>query len=327
MGLKSGVDILKLVHGEAQHGDAFRRNVMTDLAKDLRQGHSLTAAMQNQGDFFPPLLIAMSQAGEVSGKLEQTLLRAADHFELRVKLRRDFFQQITWPIMQLCIGILIVSLLIYLLGVLTPATGGEMFDPLGFGLRGGSGVFIFLSLVACVISVVGGLIWALLNNYGGVHALIPVLYRVPIFGEALQTITLSRFTSNLAMSLEAGIDPIRAIQIGLDATGSEFYRSAKDGVENAIRGGKTMSETLSATGLFPEEFITSVEVAELAGTDAEALHHLAADYDDRSRRAMTTLAMLAGRLIGGFVVLIMIFIILRIATQIMGGLQDALQPI
>jgi hypothetical protein len=42
---------------------------------------------------------------------------------------------------------------------------------------------------------------------------------------------------------------------------------------------------------------------------------------------MATLAMLAGRLIGGVVVLIMVLIIFRIATQIMGGIQDALQPI
>src|SRR5690606_10256032 len=157
--------------------------------------------------------------------------------------------------------------------------------------------------------------------------LIPLLYRIPLAGPALQTITLSRFTWTLALSLEAGIDPIRAIHLGLDATDSDFYRTGKEEVVQAIRSGKTMSETLQSTDLFPEDFITSIEVAELSGTDAEAMHHLAADYDERAKGAVQTLAGLASGIVWAGVIIVIVALSLRMLMRISGGIQDALQPI
>lgn len=326
-GLRAGVDILRLLKSETQHGPPKQRAAMSEVHDAIRAGHTLTEALRGQGNYFPSLLITMTNAGEATGKFEKTLLTLADYFDLRLKIRRDFFRQISWPVLQLIAAILILSLLIYILGVLTPPTGGEMFDPTGFGLRGFGGVLKFLGYLSVLAAVLGGTVWAFLNNVAGVHNLVPLLYRLPVVGSALQTLTLSRFTWTLALTLDAGIDPIRAIHLSLDATESEFYRSAKEDVVTAIRGGKTMSETLSSTHIFPDDFVTALEVAELSGTDAEALQHLAADYDDRAQRAMSTLASLASRVIWIAVMLLLVGLIGRMAMRIMGGIQDALEPI
>ncbi|TVP97674.1 MAG: general secretion pathway protein GspF [Planctomycetaceae bacterium] len=326
-GLKAGVDLLRLLQSEMKHGPAAQRAVMGDVHQAIRDGETFPDALRKQGSYFPPLLLAMASAGDAAGKLDSTLLALADFFEQRLRLRRSFLRQISWPMFQLVAAILIVGLLIYILGVLRPPTGGEMFDPTGFGLRGAGGVVRYFGYVALAGLLIGGSIWAFLNNVAGVHNLIPILYRIPVAGRALQTITLSRFTWTLALSLEAGIDPIRAIQLGLDATASDFYRSGKEDVVLAIRGGKTMSEALDATGIFPSDFLSEIEIAELSGTDAEALQHLAAQYDERATRAMETLATIASRVIGLAVMVLMVGLILRMAMRIMGGIQDALQPI
>lgn len=326
-GMRAGVDVLRLLNNETKHGTAKQKNAMADLHQAIRDGETLPDAMKQQDGYFPPLMIAMASAGETTGKLDRTMLTLAGHLEERLKIRREFYRQISWPMLQLVAAVNILALLIYILGVLTPASGGEMFDPTGFGLRGAGGVLKFYSYVLAVgLLIVGGIV-AFQRNLGGVHNLIPLLYRVPVAGPALQTITLSRFIWTLALSLDAGIGPIRAIHLGLDSTDSDFYRSAKEDVEKSIRGGKTMSETLLATGIFPEDFITAIEVAEISGTDAEAMQHLAADYDDRARRAMQTLATVASRAIGAAVMITLIFLILRMAMTITGGISDALQPI
>lgn len=326
-GMRAGVDVLRLLNNEAKHGTAKQKTVMADVHQAIRDGETLPDAMKQQDGYFSPLMIAMASAGETTGKLDRTMLTLAGHLEERLKIRRDFFRQISWPLLQLFAAVNILALLIYILGVLTPATGGEMFDPTGFGLRGPGGVLKFYSYVLAVgLLIVGGIV-AFQKNLGGVHNLIPLLYRVPVAGPALQTITLSRFVWTLALSLDAGIDPIRAIQLALDSTDSDFYRSAKDDVEKSIRDGRTMSETLLATGIFPDEFITAIEVAEISGTDAEAMQHLAADYDDRARRAMQTLATVASRTIGAAVMITLVFLILKMAMTITGGLRDAMQPI
>lgn len=296
----------------------------------MRNGSQLNVAMKEHPNYFPPLLVAMTNAGEVTGTLDRTLILLADYYDERVKLYREFVSRITWPMIQLFLAVNILALLIWILGVLTPPGGGEMLDVLGFGLRGPSGAVTLYAYVILFGLVIAGGIVAFQKNVAGVQNLIPILYKFPVVGTALQTITLARFCWTLALSLEAGIDPIRGLHMSLDATDSDYYRSAKDDIEKSIRAGTNISEAMQATGVFPEEFITEIGVAELSGTDAEAMHHLAAQYDTRARSAMQTLARIASGLIALLVAIGLIVIILRMIMQIYGpggAYSEALKPI
>lgn len=326
-GTRAGVDILRLLQQETKHGRPVQRTVMAEVLSAVRAGYPLPEALSQQGGFFPPLLVAMVSAGEATGKLEQTMLVLGEYFDQRVRIRREFLQQIAWPVFQLFVAINVIGLLIYILGVLRPATGGEMMDVLGFGLRGGTGVAVYYGYVFGFLLFVALALLAFQKNFMGVHNLLPLLYRIPLFGTALQTITLARFTWTFALSLEAGLDPIRSIHLGLDATASDFYRSGKHTVETAIRTGGTMTEALAASEVFPEEFLATIEAAELSGTDAEAMQHLAADYDERARLAMRTLGTLASRGVWLFVTVLLVYLILKIAMTIGGAYRDAMQPI
>ncbi len=327
VGFRAGVDFLRLLDSESRHGTARQRGVMAAVHQSVRMGNQLHVAMKEQVTYFPPLMIAMTHAGEITGKLDRTMIALADYYEDRVKIFREFLGRIMWPMLQLFAAINILALLIYILGVLTPSTGGEMFDVTGFGLRGASGVATLYGYVFVVALMITAVIVAFRKNVAGVQNLIPILYRFPVFGEALQTITLARFCWTLALALDAGMDPIRSIQLGLDATDSDYYRSAKDEVEQSILSGSNISEALLATSVFPDEFITEVQVAEMSGTDAEALHHLAGQYDVRSKAAMRTIAGIASGLVWLLVVVAMIALLLRMIMRIGGAYSEALEPI
>src|SRR5690606_35690551 len=87
-GIRAGLDVLRLLQSEAKHGPPRQRAVMQAVHQAIREGDTLHAAMTKQGKYFPQLLIVMAHAGEATGKLEQTMLTLADHFEQRVKIRR-----------------------------------------------------------------------------------------------------------------------------------------------------------------------------------------------------------------------------------------------
>lgn len=322
---RAGVDILRVLDSESRHGNNRQRSVMSAVHADLRKGNQLHAAMKQQATFFPPLLIAMTNAGEVTGSLDRTLIALADYYDERVKLYKEFLSRIMWPMIQLFAAVNILALLLMVLGMLKPAGGGEMADVTGLGL--GIGMPGVLRLYAYVIFfglMISAVIIGFQKNVAGVQNLVPVLYKVPVAGNALQTITLSRFCWTLALSLEAGVDPIRSLHLGLDATDSDYYRSAKDEIEKSIRGGSDMGEALLATGVFPDEFITEIEVAEMSGTDAEAMHHLAAQYDIRAKSAMRTLASVASGLVWALVVIGMVVLILRMLMTVGGMYTNAI---
>ncbi len=149
----------------------------------------------------------MTQAGEVTGSLDRTMLSLADYYDERVRLFREFLSRITFPALQLFAVVNILALIIYIMGVMPTATGQPMQDMLGFGLRGGSGVLIWYCMVIFGFASLVALVYAFRANVGGVHNIIPLLYRIPVAGSALQTITIARFCWTLALSLEAGVDP------------------------------------------------------------------------------------------------------------------------
>ncbi|NND97160.1 MAG: general secretion pathway protein GspF [Pirellulaceae bacterium] len=326
--LRAGADLLALLTAESKHGSGQQRVAMAALLDGAQHGEQLSATMRQHDKFFPPLLIAMTRVGEATGRLDRAMLNLADHYDQQLKMRRTFVSSIIWPGIQLFGGIVVISLLIYIMGILKPPTGGQMHDILGFGLRGGSGVLIFWAYIGGFFAIIGGFFWAFKHNLGGIQNIIPLFYMIPVIGPAIQTITLSRFSWTLALSLDAGLDPIRSISLALDSTDSEYYRSSAENSERAIRDeGATLAGGLQATEVFPDDYLTRIEMAELSGTDAESTESLAREYDERAKIAMKTISGFATGIVWLTVAGALIFLIFRMIMNIAGVYSEALAPI
>lgn len=328
IGLRAGADVVRLLEAESRYGSPRQREMISGVLARVKEGFQISEAMQERSRFFPRLMVSLTRVGETTGKLEQTFLTLADHYENQVALRRQFFKSIAWPTIQLVIGLGVISLMIYLMGILTPAGGGQMEDMLGFGLRGGSGVLIFWAYIACIAAIIWAGLYGYQKNLGGVQNLIPILYLIPKLGPSLQTITLSRFTRTLALGLGSGLDPIRSVKLSLNSTDSDYYRSGGEIFESAIRDrGETLANGLRETDLFPEDFLHLVEVSELSGTETESIDHLANEYEERAKMAMSTLSGVATAVVWLTVAGTLIFLILRLAMKVFGAYDQALQGI
>jgi type II secretory pathway component PulF len=326
-GLKAGADLLKLLDSEAKNGPPNQREAMHYLAEGARRGEQLSVLMAQRDSFFPPLMAAMTRVGEATGRLERALLTLSEHYRKQLETRRMFMRSIAWPLLQLIAGIGIVSLLIYLMGILKPAGGGRMTDLLGFGLYGAEGVFKFWLYVGIVFGLILAGIWAFMNNIGGLHNLVPLIYKIPKVGASIQTLTISRFCWTMAMALDSGLDPIRSIRLALDSTDSEYYRSGGDDAERAILAGATLAGGIEATSLFPQDFIARVEISEHSGTDAESMNYLAQEYDERAQIAVKWLTGLATIIIRVSVMVFVVYLIFRIASTVLGVYDAASEPI
>ena len=97
---------------------------------------------------------------------------------------------------------------------------------------------------------------------------------------------------------------------------------AADDAENAIRGGATLAGALQATNLFPDDFIGRIEIAEHSGTDAESIEYLAREYDERAKSAIKMLAGLATILIRVSVILVLVYLIFKIAATYINALDS-----
>ena len=301
-GLRAGLDVLKLLDSETRQGPASQRRAMERLVDRVH-------------------------AGDESGKVDRALILLARHFEQRLQTRKSFVASITPPMLQLFAGVGVISLLIYVMGIFTPAGGGQMTDVLGLGLRGGSGVLKLWTGFGLILATIVAAVFCYGRNVGGVQNVVPIFYMIPKLGAAIQTITLSKFCAAMALAFESGLDPMRSIELGLASTASDYYRSGGEPAREAIRRGADLAGGLRATHLFPPELLTQVDLAETSGTAAEAMNRLAEDYAARAQTAVAVLAGIATFLVRGAVMGFFVFMIFRIARTYLGALNGAMEPI
>ncbi|MCA9210461.1 MAG: type II secretion system F family protein [Planctomycetales bacterium] len=323
VGLRAGVDILKVREQEANHGPMRQREQMRAVRERIMAGEPVAEAMSQSNGYFPPLACEMIDVGEQTGRVDEAFLRLAEHYEHVIELRRQFLTGIAWPLIQLAAGIAIVGFLILILGMLVDGEMAEQFDPFGFGL-GFAGVVRYIIFLAVVGGSLTWLVMAVQRGWFGFDRLLHYLMVIPLIGTAFQTMALSRMSWTLGMGLNAGVDARRAIRMALRSTQSPYYRRHIPAVDQAIIAGREFHEALRPTGVFPGDFLNSLEAAELSGTGAESLERMAQEYQERAKVAMRMLTMVASFAIWGLIAMILVYVIFKLAMIYIGQIYDAL---
>jgi type IV pilus assembly protein PilC len=246
---------------------------------------------------------------EIFGELEK-------HFLRQQQLWNAFVARITWPVIQLVLAIFVIAGLIYFLGVIAdmhpPKPGERPYDPLGLGLKGGTGALIFLGTVGG-IALAGVLLYQLFTRgLGGRARVSAFLLRLPALGPCLQVLALGRFCTAMRLTHETGMPVGKALQLSLRATGNPAWEAQASAVKAATRSGDDLTAILSRTGLFPEEFKHILAVAEVSGTISEVMETQAEFYHEEAGRRLATLTAVAGYAIWLFVAVIIIVAIFRL---------------
>ncbi len=323
IGLHAGVDILKLLDNETRSGDHQHRQVVSRMEDNIRAGTTLAKAMLEEKDYFPPLLIQMVHASELSGRLEAMFEYMAGYYEQLKKTRTLFLAKISWPIFQLCMAVLVIGLVIIIQGMLFKSS--VTYDASGVGLRGASGLLTYCLIVGTFFGTVGLLVFGLWKNWFGCHRVImPLVQRIPTLGTALVTLGLARLSMTLSMLLNAGVDARRSTKQAFLSTGNYYYIGGMDRALEEIEKGGSFGDAFEASGVLPDEFIESVRVGELSGTETESLDHMSVQYQQKGEAALTTIATIASMTIGLLVMLILAFLIIRMAMQYINTLNGLL---
>ena len=222
VGLKSGVDLLRMLGLETKAGSARHREVAQNMIDALRAGNSLADSMAMQGYYFPRLLVKMVDAGEHAGGMDRTFREMADYYQDLKQTRAAFLSQITFPVIQLGLAFLICCGAILINGFFESGSPQDKpFDLTGVGLRGVSGVMIFISLSAVFFGTMAVVALGIWKNWFGCHkTLVPLVRNVPVIGTVLTTTALSRLSMTLSMMLGAGVDAKRSVRDALLSTGN-----------------------------------------------------------------------------------------------------------
>lgn len=320
--LGAGLPLLDVFRQQARKGNVLLRPIADRIAKQLEEGDSLKKTLEKEKTYFPPMFVSMASVGEDTGMLPEIFAELEKFFARQLKLRNSFRSEITWPVIQLILAILVIAGLILVLGMLPAGEPGQpKYDPLGLGLFGLNGALIFLGIVAA-IAIGLAAAWIMLNRtLRGSDWVDSFLLGLPAIGPCMRAIALARFCLSLRLTTETGMSIIEAVRLSLRATGNKAFIAGIPKAQTALRSGTDLTASLASCEVFPEDFLMMLTVAEESGRLHEVLRHQSDHYDDESSRRLAALTAIAGYAIWLMIGGIMILAIFRLALSYISKLN------
>jgi type IV pilus assembly protein PilC len=311
-----------------QTKDPYFKKVINEMADDIQGGHSISESMEKHPKVFNELYVSVIKAGEASGNLELVLNDLATFLEWQGELTKSIKKATVYP----C--------------VLLGAVGGLVIILITFVFPRFMGIFGEINIELPLPTRVVMSLSDLFNDYGlimlGVMAILTVSYfityryekgrvlidkykmRLPIIGEVIMKISISRFAHYLGVMLRAGIDVTKAFAIVEKLVGNAAIASVVRSMREMIIGGQKISQAMERYHEFPPLVVQMISVGEMSGKLEDNLSKISMFYDREVPEAIDkTLGALQPLLIiflAGVVIMIALSIFLPM-FQMAGALK------
>ncbi|MEQ8210658.1 MAG: type II secretion system F family protein [Lacipirellulaceae bacterium] len=321
----AGLEDRRIWRDEASRGNSAHQRYTAIVADRLAGGASLPEALRHTEDYFPPLFRQLIEVGDLTGQLDKTYKQLGQHYDRTLAAKREFRAVMAWPLLQLGMAVLVVGLLIWVMGFMASQnrSGGPPIDLLGFGLIGNRGLAIYVTFVAAVVGFGLLLVESARRGAAWAEAIQRLALTIPVVGDALKTLALSRLTWALQLVFDTPLDLRKALPLALEASGNEYYAQHGTEVARSVQGGAEIATAFTQTGAFPEELLDAISVGEQSGMLAETMRRQAKEYREKAASAMSLLANLFGYAVWIIVAAIILVLIFRLFSFYVGTIQDA----
>lgn len=259
------------------------KKALISVEQELREGNPLSDAVAKHKKIFTPMFINMVKAGEISGNLDETLDRLADHFEKQHYTIQKIKSALSYPI---AVGIIAIAVVIFLLIAVVP-TFVSMFDDMGGELPGitkfvlaASGFMqSFWWLVAVIILGFVVLFAYLKSNIKTKYYLDYMLLRMPIFGKLLQKAALSRMMRTLSSLFSSSVPILQAMGIVEKVVENEVLSRVIRESRDSLEKGRSMTEPMQKHWAFPPLVTQMIAIGEETGALDAMLSKIAEFYE------------------------------------------------
>jgi type IV pilus assembly protein PilC len=299
--------------GSQQEIKAFQRALLT-IRQEVESGSTLADAMRKHPKVFSDLYTNMVAAGEAGGILDTILQRLAIYIEKAVKLNSQVKAAMIYPVAVISIAVIVIIVILWkvipVFAALFEGLGAELPGPTVFVMK----LSYFINDFWWLIGGVGFATWISIQKYHatykGKRVLDGLLLRSPILGMLLRKIAVARFCRTLATLTSSGVPILEGLEITARTAGNSVIEDALMATRKSVEEGKTISEPLADTDVFPSMVVQMIAVGEQTGALDAMLSKIADFYEDEVDTAVAGLMKLLepvliaflGVAIGGIVI-------------------------
>jgi len=328
--VSSGMSLLRALYViEEQTENDKLCEAWAAVRRDVEAGISFSGALGKHPDIFNELYVAMVQAGETGGILDQTLRRVADQLEKDAALRRMVKAAMVYPTLIASFAFLV---LIALVAFLVPVFE-KIFNDFGGELPAITKLTVWLSHMITgrwyvMIALVVGLIYVFRTWKGSDRGRIQwdrLKLKFPLkIGSIVQKVALARFSRTFSGLIAAGVPMLEAIDITGRTSGNRVVEMAMEDVRESVkRGGSLTAPMTQSPEAFPVMVTQMIGVGEETGALETMLSKVADFYEEQVEAAIKALTsilepvmiVVVGAIVG-FIVIAMYLPMFKVYDQI-----------
>jgi len=293
------------------------RRTVTEIRDHVREGGSLSDALEKQHGAFSRLFVNMVRAGEIGGTLDITLSRLSDYLERSRDLKDSVISALIYPIILLMLaGLSLVVLLVWVIPQFTP-----IFEELGGDLP------LITKIVLGVGAVLQKFWWAI-----GLLVFLAVMqYRrmmaveekrfawdgrvlaLKWVGDLVAKLETARLTRTLGTLLSNGVPLLSALSIARNVINNTVLRKDVSDAAREVKTGGGLARNLAKSGRFPRLALQMISVGEETGRLDGMLMKVSDSYDIEVRNTIE-------RLLSIFTPVVTLFLAALIGTIVLSVL-------
>jgi type IV pilus assembly protein PilC len=281
---KSGLPLQKSLELLARQSRSPVLRTSLETVRDrVRAGELLSDAFDAEG-VFPKIFCASLRAGERSGNLDKVLAQYLTYQKTTRTFRKKFISALIYPAFLMCFLVALVGLV---MTYIVPQFA-HLYEELNVPLPALTMFIITLSmgfkkmLVVVPVVLVGGILgWrGLWNSPRTRLGWDRLKFGSPVVGKILQKFSVAEFARTLSTLLQGGIPIVTALETVQGSVSSPLLARAIGRAATEVSSGRTLNESLKATGFFPPIALDMVEVGETTGALSGMLEAVAEFFEE-----------------------------------------------
>lgn len=260
------------------------REVIAGIIESIEGGQTLSEAMAQHRGVFDKVFVSLIRAGESTGRLPEVLKNISDSLKWEDELASHTKKILMYPAF---VGSIVMAATFFLMIYMVPQLKqfvknmGQELPPQTKALFFVSDLLVaywYIALLLPVIAFVAGAV-ILHNNPAARLRFDGFKLRLPVIGEIVRKIILSRFANTFALLYSSGIPILESIRTTQSVVGNRVIEEGLIRVEQLIGEGQNVTSAFHAVGLFPPLVIRMLKVGEGTGALDEALTNVSYFYN------------------------------------------------
>lgn len=262
----------------------FKR-ALTKVSLDVNEGVALGTAIRRWPKVFDELTIAMVEAGETGGVLDEALQRLAKLLEDNAKLQNQIKGALGYPV-----AVLVIAILVFLgMTIFLIPTFAGIFSDLGAELPAFTQLLVDLSgllrspfsaFAAGFIFIGIWLFSRYYTTYRGRRQIDSFMLKVPLFGDLIMMTATAQFCRIFSSLTRAGVPILTSLEIASQTAGNSIISDSILNSRTLVQEGVLLSNALVRQQVLPDMALNMLSIGEETGEMDKMLSKVADFYED-----------------------------------------------